>query len=77
MSFPCPACGEALAIETPEPVDTDAVSTPEAFMRLGYRISSQAVWACPEHGAIDRVTVAIIGDHIDFVTPSSVPSGEA
>ena len=67
--FRCPTCGRPLAIATDEPVDEAQVATPEAFMRLGYRLSSTARWSCPDHGDAGRVTVAVIGDHVEFVAP--------
>jgi hypothetical protein len=48
------------------------VATPDDFMKLRYRLSSTARWSCPEHGAIGRVTVVVIDDHVEFVPPEGV-----
>lgn len=72
MDFACPKCSNPLAIETDGSVDPKDMATPDDFMKLGYRLSSTARWSCPEHGAIGRVTVAVIDDHVEFVPPEDV-----
>ena len=47
-----------------------ALSAPE-FMALPYRASSTAVWTCPQHGTIGRVTVSVIDDFVAFVDPEA------
>ena len=71
MVFACPTCSNVLVIETDGTVDPDDVATPDDFMKLKYRLSSTARWACQEHGPIGRVTVAVIDDHVEFVPPES------
>jgi hypothetical protein len=72
MDFTCPSCGDQLVIETDGSVEPGDVATPDDFMRLRYRLSSSARWSCSEHGAIGRVTVAVIDDHVEFVPPNDV-----
>jgi len=72
MDFACPSCGDQLVIEADRSVEPDDVVTPDDFMRLRYSLSSTARWSCREHGAIGRVTVAVIDDHVEFVPPDDV-----
>ncbi|MDJ0790648.1 MAG: hypothetical protein QNJ71_02010 [Acidimicrobiia bacterium] len=72
MDFACPTCNNHLVIETDGSVDPDDVATPDDFMKLKFRLSSAARWACPEHGPIGRVTVAVIDDHVEFVPPEEL-----
>ena len=72
MDFACPKCGNPLVIETDGSIDPNDVATADDFMKLRYRLSSTARWSCPEHGAIGRVTVVVIDDHVEFMPPEGV-----
>ena len=72
MDFTCPSCVDQLVIEADGSVEPDDVATPDGFLRLRYGLSSTARWSCPEHGAIGRVTVAVIDDHVESVPPDDV-----
>jgi hypothetical protein len=49
-------------------VPVEAVASADVFMALPYRISSTARWVCREHGDMGRVVVAVVDDHVEFVT---------
>ena len=67
-SISCPVCRRPLAIRASGAVPVEAVASADVFMTLPYRVSSTARWVCGEHGDMGRVVVAVVDDHVEFVT---------
>jgi hypothetical protein len=67
--FACSRCGSPLDIEADGAVDPADLEDPGRFMTLRYQISSTARWACPIHGPVAPVSVAVVDEHAYFVPP--------